>query len=288
MKIRTLALIAVCSAALPAVAVEPAFRDLVFAKVDGQELKLDLYLPESETKAPLVVYIHGGGWRKGSYKSCRTAWLAEHGFAVASISYRLTDKAIFPAQIHDCKGAVRWLRAHADKYGYDAKRIGVVGTSAGGHLSLMLGVTAGDTAMEGSVGGNPEQSSRAAAIVDYYGPSDFVLRAGNQPSKTQTPDSPVFLLLGGPAGSLRKEARFASPAYHVTSDDPPLLILHGDKDATVKLDQSERMLAAYEKFGLPVKLEVVPGAGHGSAPIFAKKYQEQVAEFFRLHLVPGD
>ncbi|MGE3806070.1 MAG: alpha/beta fold hydrolase [Gemmataceae bacterium] len=265
----------------------PPLRDVVFATVDGHELRLDLYLPKDTKNPPLVVFIHGGGWRANSYKRCLTPWLTEHGFAVASIGYRLSDKAIFPAQIHDCKAGVRWLRAHAKEYGYDATRIGVAGTSAGGHLALLLGTTAGDEKLEGSVGGNLDQSSRVQAIVDFYGPSDFVLRAKNQPSRGDAPGSPVRLLLGEPPSKNLELAKSASPAYHVSKDDPPLLILHGDKDGKVLLDQSERMVAEYRKAGLSVTLEVLPGAGHGGAAFFTPEYRKKVASFLMEQLRPS-
>jgi acetyl esterase/lipase len=259
-------------------------RDVVFATIDGHELKLDLFLPEDAQHPPLVVFIHGGGWRNNSYKSCRTTWLTEHGFAVASIGYRLTDKAIFPAQIHDCKAAVRWLRAHADEYPYDASRIGVAGTSAGGHLSLLMGVTSGNEVFEGEVGGNLDQSSRVDAVVDYFGPSDFLMRSKNQPSKTEQPGSPVRLLLGGPASEKTDLARMASPAFQVTDQAPPLLIIHGDKDSTVRLAQSERMVDAYRVHKRDVTLEVVAGAGHGGGEHFNPARRKSVADFFDKHL----
>jgi acetyl esterase/lipase len=266
---------------------QPAVADVVNATVDGHDLKLDLFLPDQVKNPPLVVFIHGGGWRNNSYKKCLTPWLTDYGFAVASISYRLVDKAVFPAQVHDCKGAIRWLRAHASRYGYDASRIAVAGTSAGGYLALMMGVTAGNAELEGEVGGHLDMSSRVAAIVDYYGPSDFILRSENQPNKTEKPGSPVHGLLGGPAGSMKATARFASPAFHVTADDPPLLIIHGDKDTTVKPDQSERMVQEYRRLGLPVRLQIVPNAGHGGDAHFAKPYREIVAAFLREQLRPG-
>lgn len=264
---------------------KPSVADVVIATLDGKELKLDLYLPEGTENPPLVVFIHGGGWRNNSYKKCLTPWLTEYGFAVASISYRLTDVATFPAQIHDCKGAVRWLRAHAEEYGYDATRVGVTGTSAGGHLAAMMGVSSGgDEKLEGDVAGHLDQSSQVQAVVDYYGPTDFVLRSQNQPTKTEKEDSPVRLLLGVPASEDLEKAKLASPAFYVTEDDPPLLIIHGDKDTTVYLDQSERIAAEYEKLGLPVKLEVVAGAGHGGKECFSQPYRDQVAAFFKEHL----
>lgn len=264
----------------------PPTKDIVFATVDSHELKLDLYLPEKTEHPPLVVFIHGGGWRNGSYKRCSTNWLTDYGFAVASIGYRLSDKAKFPAQVHDCKVAIRWLRAHADEYGYNAERVGVAGTSAGGYLALMLGVTGDHEKLEGDVGGNTDQSSRVQAVVDYFGPSDFVLRSQNQPVKTEGPDSPVYLLLGEAAGKNEKLARFASPAFHVSKDDAPLLIVHGENDKTVFLDQSERMVDEYRKAALDVTMFTVPDAGHGGKAHFAPEYREKVAAFLKKHLQP--
>ncbi|MBI1371965.1 MAG: alpha/beta hydrolase fold domain-containing protein [Phycisphaera sp.] len=264
----------------------PTHADLLVAKVNDVELRLDLYMPKDTPNPPLVVFIHGGGWHANSYKKCLTPWLTESGFAVASIGYRLTDKATFPAQIHDVKGAVRWLRAHAKEYGYDVTRVGVAGTSAGGHLATLLGVTAGNKELEGDIGGNLDQSSRVDAIVDYYGPMDFVLRSQTQPSKTESPKGPVYGLLGGPASKNLELARLASPAFHVTKDDPPLLIIHGDKDTTVLHDQSQRILDVYKEVGLDASLEIVPGAGHGGKECFDAAYREKVAAFLNKHLRP--
>jgi acetyl esterase/lipase len=272
----------VASPAAPAVA--PTIADIVFAKVDDHELKLDLYLPKDGKKPPLVVFIHGGGWKAGSYKNCSTSWLTERGFAVASISYRFSQVAVFPAQIHDCKGAVRWLRAHAAEYGYDTTRIGVAGTSAGGHLVLLLGTTGGTPEYEGTVGGNLDQSSAVQAVADYFGPSDFILRSENQPIKTEDPKSTVCQLLGGPVKKNLELARFASPAFQVTSGDAPLLIIHGDKDTTVHLDQSQRMVDVYRRAGLDVALQVVPGAGHGGIAHFTPPLRDLVASFFTKQL----
>lgn len=265
----------------------PTIADIVFAKVGDHELKLDLYLPKDVKKPPLVVFIHGGGWKAGSYKSCQTSWLTERGFAMASISYRFSQVAVFPAQIHDCKGAVRWLRAHADEYGYDTTRIGAAGTSAGGYLVLLLGTTGGVPEYEGTVGGNLGQSSAVQAVADYFGPSDFILRSENQPIKTEDPKSTVGQLLGGPVKKNLELARFASPVFQVNAGDAPLLIIHGDKDATVHLDQSQRMVDVYQKAGLEVSMNVVPGAGHGGAAHFTPPLREAVASFFIKHLRPA-
>lgn len=269
---------------LPVFAAEPTYKNLVFAKTETGDLKLDIYMPKEAEKPQLIVFIHGGGWRNNSYKKCHTPWLTDYGFAVASISYRLTDKATFPAQIHDCKSAVRWLRANSDKYGYNAEKIGVTGTSAGGHLSLLMGVTNSSKIHEGTVGGNLDQSSAVHAIVDFYGPSDFLLRSKNQPVKTEIPDSPVWLLLGGPVSKKQEIAKVASPAFHVSKDDPPLLIYHGDKDGKVKMDQSQRMVDEYKKLNLDVKLFVIEGAGHGGKQFFEKDQRKLIADFFKSKL----
>ncbi len=208
-------------------------KDIEFANVDNHSLKFDLYLPAGVENPPLVIWIHGGGWRGGNKAKCGVKWVTDHGFALASISYRLTDKAIFPAQIHDCKGAVRWLRANAETYGYSVEKIAVAGSSAGGHLAALLGTTGDVEMLEGDVGGNLNQSSRVDAIVDYYGASDFIQRTKSQPHKTIKEGSIVNLLLGGPADQRVELARLASSAFHVTPDDPPLLMIHGGKDNKV-------------------------------------------------------
>ena len=259
-------------------------NDLFYAEVDGHQLPLNLFLPKDVKHPPLVVFIHGGSWRAGSYRTCNIAGLAEQGFAVASIEYRFTNVAIFPAQIHDCKAAIRWLRANQAKYGYDASRIGVAGSSAGGHLAVLLG-TSGDVAdLEGAVGGNRDQSSRVAAVVDFYGPTDFVLRGKTHPARANAPDSGTFQLLGGPAVEMTEQARRASGVTYVTADDPPLLIFHGDRDKTVYLDQSESLRNAYRAMKLEVDLVVVSGGGHGGEVYYTGENLRRVAQFFGTHL----
>jgi acetyl esterase/lipase len=285
--LRTFALISslVVGACATQVAADEArvHKDLEFATADGHSLKLDLYMPAA-SDPPLVVWIHGGGWRGGSKERCQVRWLTEHGYAVASISYRLTNKAIFPAQIHDCKAAVRWLRANADRFGYQSERVAVAGSSAGGHLAALMGTSGGVKELEGSIGGNLEHSSRVAAVVDFYGPTDFLLRATTQPQRTIPEDSPVFRLLGGRADEKRELAKLASPAIHITADDPPLLVFHGDQDKTVLLDQSQRISKAYKKAKLPVAVHVLKGAGHGGEAFFSGPQRELMVEFLDRYL----
>lgn len=259
-------------------------RDVVFASPDAHDLKLNLFLPDETEKAPLVVFIHGGGWRAGSYERCPVKWLTEHGFAVASIGYRLTDKAIFPAQVHDCKAAVRWLRAHEGDYNYDASHITAMGTSAGGHLALMLGVTAGDKQLEGEVGDNTDASSEVQAVVDFFGPSDFLLRTRTQPSKTESASGSVYKLLGGKASDKQELARLASPAHHVGKGDPPLLVLHGENDRVVLIDQAQAMVDAYKQYDLDVEFIKIPNAVHGGNVFFNAQQRQSVVEFLNKHL----
>ena len=258
-------------------------KDLEFANVDGHSLKLDLYLP-ADKHPPLVVWIHGGGWRAGIKERCFVTWLTEHGYAVASISYRLTDKAIFPSQIHDCKAAVRWLRANADKYGYRSDRVAVAGSSAGGHLATLLGTSGGVEELEGTVGGHLDQSSRVDVIVDFYGPTDFVLRSKTHPARANLEESGTYGLLGGGADKQTERAKQASPTSYVSVDDPPLLIFHGDQDKKVLLDQSYRIQELYENSNLAVTLHVLEGLGHGGSAFFEGEQRRRMVAFLDQHL----
>lgn len=253
-------------------------RDLTYAVQDGKPLRLDLSLPPGAGLRPLIVWVHGGAWYEGSKEHCLAAPLTERGYAVAGINYRLSHEALFPAQIHDCKGAVRWLRAHAAEYGLDAGRVGAWGDSAGGHLAALLG-TSGDAAeLEGSVGGNGDQSSRVQAVCDWYGPTDM-LQMGGSPSEIDhdAPDSAEAKLFGGPIHEKRDLARLANPVTFLRPDAPPFLIVHGDEDPIVPLRQSEILADALRAAGVPVTFLTVAGAGHGfDDPL----YWCRAAEFF--------
>ncbi len=259
-------------------------KDLLVAKTPTRDLLLDLYLPDDVSKAPLVVFIHGGGWQAGSYKDCKLSWLTEHGFAVASVSYRLSDEATFPAQIHDCKAAIRFLRGNADRFGYDARRIAVAGTSAGGHLAALLGTSGGVAELEGDLGDHTDQSSRVQAVIDFYGATDFILRSQTQAQRANEPGSVVYKLLGGGADVKTRLAKLAGAATHVTADDPPMLVLHGGKDKTVLLDQSERIAEVYREHDLDITLRVLPAAGHGGAEFMQGKNRQAIIDFLQQHL----
>ena len=280
-------IVVVASLAKPCLGDARTLRDLEFASVDGQRLALDLYLPKA-TLAPLVVWIHGGGWHSGSKSPCAVAFLQDEGYAVASISYRLTHHATFPAQIHDCKAAIRWLRAHAKEFGYSPHRIAVAGESAGGHLAALVGTSGSVEALEGQVGGHTELSSSVDAVVDYFGATDFILRSRTQPQRANVEGSVVYRLLGGGANTKVAAAKLASAAYHVTPDDPPFLVFHGDRDQVVLLDQSERIAEVYRAAGLSMELEILHGSGHGGAEFYSGPARSRLLQFLQKQLRPND
>ena len=278
-----------CFAVTPnANAAGKVIKDIEFAVVQSQSLKLDLYLPDKPKGSRLVVWIHGGGWHKGSKDKCFITWLPKHGYTVASISYRLSNVAKFPAQLHDCKGAVRWLRANAGKYGYNPKRIFVAGASAGGHLTALMATTSGHKLLEGKVGGNLNCSSSVQGAIDYYGPTDFILRSKTQPSRANEKGSVVYELLGGGAHEKVAAAKLASACYHVSKDDPPLLVFHGTKDRTVLLDQSQAIATAYKKVGLPIKLYIIEGASHGGNSFYSGENAKRLLEFLKSRIDDND
>ena len=260
-------------------------RDIEYATVGDVSLQLDLHLPRNvERKPQLLIWIHGGGWRKGSRTANKLDFMLPAGYAVASISYRLTDVAGFPAQIHDCKAAVRWLRAHADRYGYKADLLGVAGGSAGGHLVSLLGTSGGVEELEGTLGNHTDQSSRVDAVVDFYGPSDFLLMKENKSDNLNQPNSPVALLLGGSPAEKPEVARAASPAQHVDADDAAFLIIHGTADPLVLPEQSKHFYKKLQAAGVDSQLHWVEGAGHGGPLFFGDECQEIIRKFFDQRL----
>ncbi len=254
-------------------------RDLVYVAGGHPRNKLDLYLPEKAQRTPpLIVFIHGGSWQKGDKFPNPIASFATKGFAVAAINYRFSQDAIFPAQIEDCKAAIRWLRANAAQNGYDAQRIGVWGTSAGAYLAALLGTTAGERDLEGH-GGNQEQSSRVQAVVDYFGPTNLA---------TIPPRPNRAALIGGSPREHPERAARASPVSYVTKDDAPFLIVHGEEDDQVPMSQSLELLDGLTRCGVEAALIRVPGGKHlGKAKIyFTPALLSTIEGFFRRHLRP--
>lgn len=260
--------------------------DIPFANVDGHELALDLYMPAAVENPPLLVWVHGGAWRAGSRKSVPTLAFVEAGYALASVSYRLSGVAPFPAQSHDIKGAIRFLRVRAADYGYDASRIGILGSSAGAHLAALVGVTNGDAGLEGAVGGNLEQSSDIHAIVAYYPATNLVSILDQSTLFGLNLRVPALeALLGGPLDEKSGLARLASPVFHVDAGDPPLFLLHGDQDPQMPINQSHELHGAYKQHGLAAEFEVVHGSPHGGPAFYDAGRNAMVGSFLDEHLI---
>jgi len=269
-------------------------RDIEYCQAGDRNLVLDIYIPDEPiiSPAPAVVWIHGGGWRTGGKSLGRDdiLMLVEHGFTLVSIEYRLSSEAVFPAAVEDSKCAVRWLRAHAEQYNIDPERIGVWGSSAGGHLSLMVACVDESTGMEGS-GGWSNFSSQVQAACSSWGVSNMVIAA--EPFEQDNDHlSAIVQFLGGLPSEIPEVYEIASPVTHASQDDPPILLVHGDMDALVSFRQSQIMYQAYLELGLEADLLVVNGAGHGlkqmtDNPIFPSQEEvdQIVLEFFVEHLV---
>lgn len=274
----------------------PTHDDLAYAVVSNDNgstatLRMDVWESTADVeRAPTVVWIHGGAWVGGTYNSPPPGLEAmlQAGFAVASVQYRFSRAAVYPAQIHDVKGAVRFLRAHSAEFGLDASRFAAWGSSAGGHLTALL-ATSGDVAeLEGTTGGNREHSSRIQAAIDYFGPTDLLnmnLDVTSPPGSIidhDAPNSPESMLIGcdGPGegiGVLRANltnphppypvatalVALANPITHVTPDDPPMFIAQGNQDSLVPMKQSVRLADALKLGGIKHEMRVVVGAGHG-------------------------
>jgi acetyl esterase/lipase len=266
-----------------------AHRDLVYVEGGHERQKLDLFLPaKAEGPLPMIIWVHGGGWQNGSKENCpplRGGYL-EKGYAVASLNYRLSQHAVFPAQIEDCKAAIRWLRAHAKEFGLDVNRFGAWGSSAGGHLVALLGTSGDVKAFD--VGSHLDQSSRVQAVCDYFGPTDFIaLAKSRDASRPATFLSPESKLIGGFVLEHPDKVKRADPITYVTADDPPFLIVHGDQDPLVPKSQSELLFAAMKKTGLGVHFHTLRGAAHGGPGFSSGQVGAMVADFFDEQLRKG-
>jgi acetyl esterase/lipase len=259
-------------------------KNIPYAATKDPRQSLDMYLPKSpksDKPLPVVVNIHGGAFRMGDKNmGVReiVALVASGDYAAVSINYRLSGQAIWPAQIHDCKAAIRWVRASAQKYNFDPENIGVIGGSAGGHLVAMLGTSGGALALEGNVGPYKGTSSKVKCVVDQFGPSDLLAMGGSHDS----PESPESQLIGGAVQENKETAREASPITYVTRDDPPFLILHGTADPLVPFNQSERLSRTLKEAGVDCLFVPVTGAGHGG--FRSPEIPKRIRQFFDKNL----
>ena len=262
------------------------YRDIVYSQ---SGMKLDIYKPvETITSLPVIVFIHGGAWRVGDKESVSFGLpyneMVEQGYVFVSINYRLSDEATFPAQIHDCKAAIRWIRAHAKEYNIDPERVGVWGPSAGGHLAALLGTSDGIRDLEGD-GGNPQYSSSVQAVCDFYGPTDLIRMSELKGELDK--ESPESLMIGGPLLENADKVNRANPITYITGNSPPFLIVHGEKDAVVPPDQSQILYDALLKTNIEAELQIIPEAIHGFNGISAEQLdqiKQMVIGFFNRYL----
>ena len=270
---------------------EPQFTveaDIQYCTGGGIPLLMDVFIPKhrNSTPTPAVLWIHGGGWEMGDKNGNSGArWLAEAGFVSASLTYRLSADSPFPAAIEDCKCAIRFLRANAAKYGIDPERIGVAGSSAGGHLAELIATASPSAGLEGR-GGWQNVSSNVQAVASYFGPSDLT---AHFPSDTE---QMIIKFLGGSEKQKAQLDRKASPIFYVSKGDPPLLAVHGIEDEGVPFAQSQGIVNAYRRLGLTVEFIPVNNAGHdfehiGTAPISpsVEAIHQRTAEFFKRYLL---
>ncbi len=263
---------------LPRVAAD---YDLVYSKAGDTELKLDIARPsEGEGPFPAVLVIHGGAWRTGKKDHMRGLLtdFASRGYVAISPQYRFCPKDAFPAQIHDVKAAVRWVKSHAKDYKIDPERVGAIGFSAGAHLALMLGATDAQDGLEGDVS-DAAPSSKIQAVVNYFGPTD--LSASDLPSESKPL---VRDFLGGTAEEKPELAAKASPVTFVTKDDPPVLTFHGTKDAVVPATQATKLSEKLTKAGVNGRVVLLVGAGHGWKGNDLKETMDETFTFFDHHL----
>lgn len=262
-------------------------EDLTYGPNERNEL--DLFLPKDEDKKlrPVVVVIHGGAWRSGDKKQLRMVaeLFARRGYVAAAINYRLAPKYSYPAQLDDCQRAVRWLRKNAKEFQIDPKRFGAAGASAGGHLSLLLGTR------ETRDDNDPELkgiSSKVQCVLSIFGPTDFTDERYVQASRNPVAGRALIEFVGKPYDEAPDLWKEVSPIHHVSPDDAPTFIIHGDQDMLVPLEQSERFAEALKKAGIEVQIVVIKGMGHGpTTPEQREEFMkaiEKAADFFDKHL----
>ena len=253
-------------------------RDLEYAQVKGVSLKLDLYRPSAMPSAPmpLVIWVHGGGWRNGTKANCPAAWLAAQGYAVASLDFRLLPEHPWPAQIEDPIAALRWLRKESGKYGLAAERSAAMGGSSGGHVVALWGTLP------------LRAEDKVKAVVDLYGPTDLLTMPPNVLSDKRTradlAKANGALLLGGIVMDQPEKARAVSALHQASKDDVPFLIMHGMDDPGVPVDQSERLHAALKAAGVESTLKLIPGAGHGGKEFDSPESRALIRAFLDKHL----
>ncbi len=271
---------------------ESVFKNIEYVPGGGERNKLDVYIPKNAPKPmPVILYIHGGAWVEGSKDGPNYAReLLRYGYAVVIANYRYATQAPFPAQIEDCKAAVRWIRANARKYGFDPDRVGATGESAGGHLCSMLAVTGSTKKFD--KGPNLDQRSEIQAGVSLFGAEDLsydtlkkeIDEAKLPPDRAKWAMNCVTTFLGGDPARNPEKAKAASPASYVSAKAAPLLVIHGKKDDTVPYVQSVEFVDALKEAGADARLILVEGLGHSWGDALADGRAEEALAFLNARL----
>lgn len=254
-------------------------KDIIYAEADGKKLQLDIYIPKAQKEPYLIVWVHGGAWNTGS-KENPPLGLLPFGYALASVDFHASTEKPFPADVHDIKAAIRFLRANASKFGYKADKIIIWGSSSGGHLAALVATTNNNAALEGNLGNFTKTSSSVQGCIDFYGPTNFLtILNQSTPHGLNVRLPALAILLGKPLEQVTELAKLASPVYQVDASDPPLFIVHGEQDIQVPINQSIELMSAYKNKGLMVQIEFIPNVGH-SSPVYAKKELMEKIDMF--------
>jgi acetyl esterase/lipase len=274
------------------------FLDVPYAFLSPAH-RLDIYLPdEADGPFPVILSIHGGAFMECDKADGQVMPMLEglkRGYAVVAVNYRLSGEAKFPAQIHDVKAAVRWIRAEAARYGFDPSRIAAWGGSAGGYLATMLGVTSGVKELEDLSLGNAEQSSDVQCVVDWYGPTDFLklddwLNASGLTPRPgmehNAPHSPESLLLGEQITKVPDLVKAANPETYITPATPPFFVQQGTTDTVIPVQCSINLAARLAQVAGSdtVQLELLEGADHADPRFEAADNVQKVLDFLDKHL----
>jgi acetyl esterase/lipase len=243
-----------------------------YAKPAGKSLLMDLRVPDGNGPFPVILFLHSGAWITGDRTGGPAIRQVSRGYAVASIDYRLAPQSTWPAQLDDCNEAIRWLRAHASQYRLDPDRIGVFGTSAGGHLAAVVGTT----------------GEKVKAVIDQYGPTDLLKLEEQKlpciPLNGNASFMPPSLLMGCPIQDCKEKTATASPMTYATPDDPPFLIMHGQRDCLVPWQQSQMLYDALRANDVDATLYLLPNAEHADDEFNAPEWKAVVDEWLDAHL----
>jgi acetyl esterase/lipase len=256
-------------------------KNIVYAEDGNKKLQLDIYKPKEQKEPYLIVWVHGGAWHSGS-KENPPLGLLPYGYALASFDFHVSTEKPFPANVHDIKAAIRFLRANVKKYGYKADKIIIWGASSGGHLATLIATTNNNATLEGNLGNYPEISSSVQACLDFYGPTNFLTILNQSTPHGLNMRLPALaILLGKPLEQASDLAKLASPTYQVDASDPPIFIVHGEQDNQVPINQSIELLSAYKNLNLKAQIEFVPNAGHTDPIYYKKEMMEKVNRFLK-------